>query len=142
MSTPQGTFTRIPWYHLREKFYTLLVTKGPLIAAVLFVVLVPVVSGAQEDLNKPFGDITSLTELANAIFKLGVILCVLAAAIYIALGAFAYFAAAGNAAMAQKGKELIQRSIIGLILALIAWIILNTIHPQFASELTEPSLGN
>jgi len=93
--------------------------------------------------DEPFGKgETSIVSLADTVFRFGVVLCVLAAAIYIAIGAFYYFAASGNASLAEEGKKIIQRSIIGLILALIAWIILNTIHPQFASEMKDPGSAN
>ncbi len=93
---------------------------------------------SSETLDKPFqGD--TIGDYANAIFKFGILICVLAAAIYISIGAFAYFAAAGNASSAEKGKEIIQRSIIGLVLALVAWIIISKISPQF-TELKNPSL--
>ncbi len=93
------------------------------------------------ELDCPFGETDSLLTFTEAIFKFGIALCVLAAAIYIAIGSFYYFAAAGNAKAAGTGKEIIQRSIIGLVLALVAWVILNTIHPQFAQNLRDPSLG-
>lgn len=75
----------------------------------------------------------------DALFRFGIILTILASAISIALGAHAYFIASGNAAMAARGKEYIQRALIGLILALIAWVLLTTIHPQFAEQLTVPA---
>lgn len=85
-------------------------------------------------LDKPFGDVKDMGALTQAIFQLGIAACVLAAAIYIAIGAYYYFVAAGgNAKTAQQGKEVIQRALIGLVLALVSWIILNTIHPQFTN---------
>jgi hypothetical protein len=104
-----------------------------LILSLVIIRLSPIVSGAASDdaLDKPFGNVNDIASLTNVIFQLGIGICVLAAAIYIAFGSFYYFLASGDAKLAQKGKEVIQRAIIGLILALVSWIILNTIHPQF-----------
>lgn len=92
-----------------------------------------------EKLDKPIpaknNDIGSYT---NSLFKFGIMVCVLTAAIYIGIGAFNYFAAAGNASMAEKGKEIIQRSIIGLVLALVAWIIISTVSTQFVNLEVSP----
>ena len=83
-------------------------------------------------LDEPLGNITTIGAMANAIFQLGIAACILAACIYIAIGAFNYFVAAGgNAKRAEEGKAIIQRAIMGLILALVSWLILTTIHPQF-----------
>lgn len=92
------------------------------------------------DFDRPFGDVQDIQALAAKIFQFGIVLCIMAAAIYIAIGAYAYFAAAGNAQMVGKGLEMMQRSVIGLILALISWVILNTISPQF-TELKPPAGG-
>lgn len=95
-------------------------------------------AGSANDLDKPFGNVNDMGALTNVIFQLGIGACVLAAAIYIAIGAFYYFVAAGsNAKTAEKGKEIIERAIIGLVLALVSWIILNTIHPQFTELKTD-----
>jgi len=94
--------------------------------------------GGGTDLNKPIQNADTMLALTQAIMELAIGLCVLAAAIYIAIGSFYYFAASGNAKLAEQGKQIITRSILGLIIALISWLILNTIHPQFASQLKDP----
>jgi uncharacterized membrane protein len=87
---------------------------------------------ANDALDQPFAGVKDMGSLTQAIFQLGIAACALTACIYIAIGAFYYFVAAGsNAKIAQQGKEKIQNAVIGLILALVSWIILNTIHPQF-----------
>ncbi|MDO8511842.1 MAG: hypothetical protein Q7S57_01100 [bacterium] len=97
---------------------------------------------SSDDLNKPIKNADDMLGLTQALLQLGVGLCVLAAAIYIAIGSFYYFAASGNAKFAEEGKQIITRSILGLVIALISWVILNTIHPQFAEELKNPKFGN
>ena len=70
-------------------------------------------------LDQPFPGAETTPQLANALFGFGIIIVLLAAAIYIAIGAYMYFIAAGNAEMAKTGKDYIQRSIIGLILIIL-----------------------
>lgn len=97
-------------------------------------------AAAQGSLDAPFGK-RDLMGIIQAGFDFGILLIVFAAATYIAIGAYFYFAAAGNAERASEGKAIISRAIIGLVVGLISWIILNTISPQFTSGLKEPSLG-
>lgn len=94
----------------------------------------PLVVGGQQNLDEPFGAQKDLWGLAGAIFRLGIVLLIIAAAIFIALGAYMYFTAAGNAESAKTGKDYVTRAIMGLILGLLAWIILNTISPQFVGK--------
>lgn len=97
-------------------------------------------ANAAEPLDEPFGEQATTVGLTNKIFSFGIVLIVLAAAIYIAIGAFMYFAASGNAELAKTGKDYISRAIMGLVLGLVAWVILQTISPQFAKELKDPKL--
>lgn len=90
-----------------------------------------------QDLDKPFGAV-GLIELFSELFKFALFLIVVAAAIFIGIGAYFYFAAAGNAELAGRGKQYINQAIIGLVLGLIAWVLLNTINPQFTSGLHTP----
>lgn len=78
----------------------------------------------------PTGAITlrGITLLAS---QFAIFLIIIAAAIFISIGAYFYFAAAGNASYAEMGKEYLRRSLFGLILGLIAYILLLTISPQF-----------
>lgn len=87
--------------------------------------------GNSNNLDEPFGPQTTMAGLTQVIFEFGIALCVLAAAIYIAWGSLHYFYAAGDAKRAAEGKEIITRAITGLVLALVSWIILNTINKQF-----------
>ncbi|MEM2954986.1 MAG: lytic transglycosylase domain-containing protein [Candidatus Nanoarchaeia archaeon] len=55
-------------------------------------------------------------------------------------GGFIYFISAGSQTMKTEGKKWIWAAISGLILLLLTFLILNTIHPQFIS-LKEPNLN-
>ena len=58
------------------------------------------------------------------------------ALLMIMIGGFQYITAAGNESRAGQAKSRIQNAIIGLILALCSYLILNTINP----DLVNPSL--
>ena len=55
-------------------------------------------------------------------------------------GAFFYMTAGGDKAGVEKGKKFIIASLSGIVLALTAWVILNTISTQFTSGLKEPTI--
>lgn len=107
----------------------------------LLLVLFGASAAAQQNkaLDFPFGESpASIGELAGAAFDFGILLIVFAAAVFLAIGAYYYFAAAGNAQLAAEGKAIMSRAIFGLILGLIAWILIKTISPQFV-ELKPPT---
>jgi hypothetical protein len=56
----------------------------------------------------------------------------------IAVGGFTYMASAGNTSAIKKGKGMITDALIGLIIALFAWFILNVINPDLVNLKIEP----
>lgn len=126
---------------------TIILAVALLVIASLAVLALPVAADApgatDRGLDEPFDQPATAGVYAwiDPIVKFALVLAVLAAAIFIAIGAYMYFVATGNAQVAQQGKEYISRSIIGLVLALLAWVILNTISPQFTKGLKEPTLN-
>lgn len=65
---------------------------------------------------------------------------IIAGLIMIIVGAYLYMINGGDPGAMAKAKTFITPALIGIALALTAWIILNTISPQFASDLQEPIL--
>lgn len=57
------------------------------------------------------------------------------------IGAFIYMTAGGDNENVKKGKKFIISALSGIVLALTAWLILNTINPQLGSNLKEPSIS-
>lgn len=93
-------------------------------------------ASAQPDtrLDFPFqapGAAITLRGITLLASQFAIFLIIIAAAIFISIGAYFYFAAAGNASYAEAGKEYLRRSLFGLVLGLIAYILLQTISPQF-----------
>ena len=81
--------------------------------------------------NQAQGDIGSL---ANALFRIGIILAALLAVIMVAIGGVQYMttdAVSGK----SEGKDRIFNAVLGLILALLIWVILNEINPRIIQNL-------
>lgn len=58
--------------------------------------------------------------------------------IMIVAGGFVYMTAGGSGERISKSKTIIGTALLGIALALTAFIILNTISPQFAADVKEP----
>lgn len=87
------------------------------------------------------GRVQNIGEYINLAYKLAIsflaIVCVLA----LLIGGIRYILSAGNASKAAEGMNFIKSSIIGLILGLASFLILNTINPQL-TVLTVPGIEN
>ncbi|HPN96905.1 MAG TPA: pilin [Candidatus Moranbacteria bacterium] len=64
------------------------------------------------------------------IYKFGVWAIGIAALLMISVGAFSYLTSAGNNAQMGKAKEIITNAIIGVVMALTAYLLLYTINPD------------
>ncbi|MEK7181693.1 MAG: pilin [Patescibacteria group bacterium] len=73
------------------------------------------------------GDISSYVE---SIYNVALVLTVLSAVFMLTVGGFMYLTSAGNTSRLGSAKNIIFDSIFGLVLALVAWLILNTINPD------------
>ncbi len=58
--------------------------------------------------------------------------------IMIVVGGFTYMTAGGDSGKLGQAKTFIGAALLGIILALASYLILNTISPQFTSDLKEP----
>lgn len=58
--------------------------------------------------------------------------------IMVVIGGYMYMTAGGNAERVHAGKAMIGGALLGIALALMAFIILDLIHPQFASDAKNP----
>ncbi len=78
--------------------------------------------------------VNDLQTYLSAIYKFGIAIVALLAVVMIAVGAFMYIVtSAGNAAKLANAKEIITSAIVGLIMALLAWLILFVINPDLVS---------
>ncbi len=66
----------------------------------------------------------------NAIYKIALIVVTLSAVLMLSIGGFMYLTSAGNTSAMGTAKGIIYDSIIGLVIALSAWLILYIINPD------------
>lgn len=79
----------------------------------------------------------TLTYVATIINYITVFI-ILIGLISIVIGGFLYITAGGEAKKVDQAKTFIKSALTGIVLALAAWLILNTISQQFTSGLKEP----
>ena len=75
------------------------------------------------------------------IYKFGLWTVGIAAVFMISIGAFMYITSAGNTSTMGKAKDIIFDSIIGVILALTSYVLLNTINPALVNINSLPQTG-
>lgn len=84
--------------------------------------------------ESPTPFITFISTLTNLF--LGII--VATGLVMTVIAGYVYMTAGGSADQVGKAKNMIKAALLGIILALAAFLILNTISPQFASQIEEP----
>ncbi|TAK95556.1 hypothetical protein EPO05_03830 [Patescibacteria group bacterium] len=67
------------------------------------------------------------------LYKFGLWAVGISALIMITIGAFFYMTAAGNSSQAGTAKKIITDALIGLIVAMVAWLILYVINPNLVN---------
>ena len=78
----------------------------------------------------------------QAIYKFGIWTVGIAAMLMISIGGFMYLTSAGNTSKTGQAKEIITDAIIGVILALVSYLLLYTINPDLvknSAEIQAPS---
>ena len=78
-------------------------------------------------------DGSNLPAYIQAIYKTAMVVIVLCALFMLTVGGFMYLTSAGNTAAMSTAKSVIFDSIIGLVIALVAWLLLNTINPDLVN---------
>lgn len=66
----------------------------------------------------------------KAIYRIALIVVTLSAVLMLSVGGFMYLTSAGNTASISSAKGIIWDSLIGLVIALSAWLVLNVINPD------------
>ncbi|HTL39776.1 MAG TPA: hypothetical protein VL306_03115, partial [Methylomirabilota bacterium] len=87
------------------------------------------VSAVQGSSNK----LTALPQCINQVYKWSLGIGALLALLMTVIGGYYYMTSAGNAEQASKGTEMIWGAIIGLVLLFGAYLLLNTINPDFVN---------
>jgi hypothetical protein len=76
---------------------------------------------------------SNLKDYIEAIYKTAIIIVVLSAVLMASIGGFMYMTSAGNNAAMTTAKGVIFDAVIGLAIALVAWLILNVINPDLVN---------
>jgi len=102
-----------------------------------------IAQAANYDLQVPLpgvsGTVSGPGQYIRAIFTFGLSIVGIAALWAIVIGGFKYLRSGGSETRKTSGKEWIWGAVIGLVLMLCSWLILNTINPKLTS-LSEPRL--
>jgi len=73
-----------------------------------------------------------------AIYKLGLAIVTLSAVLMISIGGFLYLTSAGNTSSMGTAKGIIFDAVIGLVIALSSWVLLNVINPDLTTITLQP----
>lgn len=76
---------------------------------------------------------TTLPDYISGIYKFGIWTVGIAALFMLTIGGFVYMTSGGNTATLSRAKGYISDALIGLILALLAYLILNVINPDLVN---------
>lgn len=99
----------------------------PALAALAQYVPLETIPGAQQ--GQPI-DISTYFQL---IFTFGITIAGFLAVLMIVVGGIQYMTAYGNPSKVEDAKDRIWQAILGLLLALTGWLILNTINPDLTA---------
>lgn len=85
----------------------------------------------------------NLSGYLETVFAFGISLAGILAVAVIVVGGIQYITAYGNTGMVTNAKNRITQALLGLLLAIGAWLILYTINPDLAKgKLTIPPINN
>ena len=84
---------------------------------------------------------SSIGDILAEIYRFSISLVGLAAMGMIMYGGVMYLTAGDNGGRVGKAKTIMGNAVFGLVLALISWLILNTINPDFTRVLVLDRLG-
>lgn len=73
---------------------------------------------------------SDLPGYVSALYRMALIVVTLSAVLMLSVGGFMYLTSAGNTASMGNAKGIIYDSLIGLVIALAAWLILYVINPD------------
>lgn len=94
------------------------------------VLLLPLVVAAQADPSNPCSGSGELGECISRVYIWSLGLSALLAVIMSVFGGYLVMSARGNGAQVSRGKSFIGTSLIGMVLLMCAYLLLNTINPD------------
>ena len=91
--------------------------------------------------DKPNCQFCDLLTLFQGLISFGVMIIFPIATIMIIIGGFYIMTARENPGQSQKGRQIITTAVIGILIALLSWIVLDTIFKVLATNWSETKLG-
>ncbi len=79
------------------------------------------------------GEIEDISDYIKALYLFGLAIVGVIAMLFVIIGGIRYMTAAGNESTITEAKGQITAAILGLVLLLTSWLILNTINPELVS---------
>lgn len=79
------------------------------------------------------GKIENINQYIKALYLFGLAIVGIIAMLFIIIGGIRYMTAAGNETAISDAKSQITAAILGLVLVLTSWLILNTINPELVA---------
>lgn len=106
-----------------------------LIISAIFLLATSVLAQTKLMVNIPGapGEISDFSEYIKYLYLFGLAIVGVVAMLFIIIGGIRYMAAAGNQTAISEAKSQITAAILGLVLVLTSWLILNTINPELVS---------
>lgn len=104
-------------------FLSILFAPILVLAATGYVPLESSVTGGQNVSN--FGD------YLKRVYEIGITITITLAVLYLVIGGFGYITSSASLTKKEDSKNMINNALFGLVLALLSYVILNTISPQF-----------
>jgi hypothetical protein len=106
------------------------IKKAQLFAILLLILVSPLTTLAAGPCEVPASGRPALGACVGQVYIWSIGIAGLLALFMMILGGYFYMTAAGNAQQAAKGKEFIMSALIGVVLLLGAYVLLNTINPN------------
>lgn len=79
------------------------------------------------------GEVIRFPEYISGVYRFAFVAIAISALLMLTIGGFYYLSSAGNQSTAGTAKKIITDAILGLAVALVSWVILNTIDPEILS---------
>jgi hypothetical protein len=87
--------------------------------------------------SKPTCQFCDLAELIGRVINFGIKLVIPIGVVFIAWGGIVILTASGSTEKAKKGRDILTAAIIGIVIALIAWLLVH----QFLNIITGNKMG-
>ena len=90
-------------------------------------------TGTNPDSSIPDCDIHVLAQAGANVLNTLIAIAIVVAVIFIMYGAIRFITSAGNPENIKKAREVITHSVIGVVIVLVAWVVINTFFTLFVN---------